>query len=179
MSVPKWRMTMEQTAKKSFESEGFRAHIFLHEERALRPRRWAYVANSKLTTVLAEENLAWRTARTVHRRPHVTTPRQLTLEFDLNQTFESLATQWREDTEHMSNLNKACKHFAYQQIIGMGKIAPRLVVPLILRELEKRPDHWFWALHEITNEDPAHLEDDFDDAIAAWLTWGREKGYLR
>ena len=167
---------MEQTANKSFESEGFRAHVFLHEERELRPRRWAYIANSKLTTVLAEENPIWRTARATHR--HVATPKHLTLEFNLEQVFESLATQWREDTEHMSNLNKACKHFAYQQIIGMGKVAPRLILPLLLRELELRPDHWFWALHEITNEDPPQQDDDFDSATDAWIAWGKEKGYL-
>lgn len=170
---------MEQTAKKPFESEGFRAHIFLHEKRELHPRRWAYIANSKLTTVLAEENPAWRTARVARKQPHVTKPKQLTLEFNLEHLFGSLATQWHEDTEHMSNLNKACKHFAYQQIIGMGKVAPSLVLPLILRELALRPDHWFWALHEITNEDPAQDDDDFDNAVDAWLTWGKRKGYLK
>ncbi|HYR74910.1 MAG TPA: hypothetical protein VEM96_03640 [Pyrinomonadaceae bacterium] len=157
-----------------FESEGFRAHLFLREEK---PARWEYVAASKLTSALTEERLTWKTATVAHESAHVALPKQLTLEFDLEQLFESLATQWREETEHMSNLNKACKHFAYQQIIGMGKVAPRFIVPLILRELELRPDHWFWALHEITNEDPAQPDDDFDGAVDAWLTWG--KSYLR
>ena len=39
---------------------------------------------------------------------------------------------------------------AYQQIIGMGAEA----LPFIFRELQKEPDHWFWALHAITGENP-------------------------
>jgi len=165
-----------EPANEFFESEGFRAHLFLHEEKHM---RWEYVAGSKLTTVLAEENPVWRTATVTRKQAYVATPKQLSLEFNLEHLFESLATQWHEDTEHMSNLNKACKHFAYQQIIGMGKVAPNLILPLILRELKSRPDHWFWALHEITNQDPAQADDDFDSAVEAWLTWGMRKGYVR
>lgn len=32
----------------------------------------------------------------------------------------------------------------------MGEAA----VPLILRDLEHQPDHWFWALREITQANP-------------------------
>ena len=38
----------------------------------------------------------------------------------------------------------------YQQIVGMGMIA----VPLILEELHREPDQWFWALECITEENP-------------------------
>ncbi len=65
-------------------------------------------------------------------------------------------------------------HPAYQHIIGIGMPA----VPLLLRELKENPDHWFWALHAITEQDPAHSEDTFDGAVAAWLEWGRHHGYL-
>src|SRR5947207_10431415 len=41
-------------------------------------------------------------------------------------------------------------HPAYQQIIGMGKEA----IPLILEELQREEDHWFWALKSITGDDP-------------------------
>jgi len=66
------------------------------------------------------------------------------------------------------------RHPAYQQIIALGPP----VIPLILRELRERPDHWFWALNAITGEDPVGPEDDFDQAVEAWLRWGRERGYL-
>lgn len=37
-----------------------------------------------------------------------------------------------------------------QRIIGMGPV----VVPLILEELRREPDHWFWALEMLTEDDP-------------------------
>ena len=33
------------------------------------------------------------------------------------------------------------------------------VVPLILDELRREPDHWFWALEAITEENPVRPED--------------------
>ncbi len=88
--------------------------------------------------------------------------------------FRRLADQWLRETEHVSSVNKACMHPAYQRIIGMGPA----VVPFLLHELEREPDHWFWALNAITEEDPARTEDSLDGAKSAWLQWGREKGYL-
>jgi hypothetical protein len=67
-------------------------------------------------------------------------------------------------------------HPAYQRIIGMG---PR-VVPLILRELRRKPDHWFWALTAITGQDPIRPEDagDILRMTQAWLDFGERQGYL-
>ena len=56
----------------------------------------------------------------------------------------------------------------------MGKVA----LPIIFDELQKRRDHWLWALHAITQEDPARGRVDFDEAVDAWLAWGKEHGYL-
>ena len=72
-------------------------------------------------------------------------------EADEQNKFRRLAEQWLRETAHTSSLKKACMHPAYQRIIGMGIV----VVPYLLRELEQRPDHWFWALNAITEEDPA------------------------
>ena len=90
------------------------------------------------------------------------------------QKFRRLADQWREDTEHLSSITKACMHPAYQRIIGMGQA----VVQLLLRELREDPDHWFWALNAITERDPAQSEDTFDGAVQSWLQWGRENDYI-
>jgi hypothetical protein len=65
-------------------------------------------------------------------------------------------------------------HPAYQRIIGLGYP----VVPLILRELQERPSHWFAALSAITGEDPADPNADFNGRVRAWLAWGRDRGYL-
>ena len=88
--------------------------------------------------------------------------------------FQQLAEQWRSETEYISSLSKMALHPAYQRIIGLGKPA----VPLILSELQKRSDHWLWALHAITGEAPAPPNATFREAAQAWLDWGREKGYL-
>ncbi|NOT64147.1 MAG: hypothetical protein HOP19_28360 [Acidobacteria bacterium] len=87
--------------------------------------------------------------------------------------FRQLADQWRRGTEHTASVKQASLHPAYQRIIGMGPAA----VPLLLQELEQAPDHWFWALRAITDEDPAQAEDSLAGAARAWLAWGREKGH--
>jgi hypothetical protein len=88
--------------------------------------------------------------------------------------FRRLAEQWLRETEHTSSVKQACMRPSYQRIIGMGPA----VVPYLLRELERNPDHWFWALNSITEENPARAEESLDGAKEAWLRWGREKGYL-
>jgi hypothetical protein len=66
-------------------------------------------------------------------------------------------------------------HPAYREIISMGKP----VVPLILAELEERPDYWFAALRAITGEDPVPNEarGNVRAMTGAWLAWGRVHGY--
>jgi len=46
-------------------------------------------------------------------------------------------------------------HPAYQRIIAWAG-SP---VPLLLRELQRQPDHWLWALQAITGEQPARNTD--------------------
>jgi hypothetical protein len=67
-------------------------------------------------------------------------------------------------------------HPAYQEIITMGQE----VVPLLLRDLEQEPDHWFAALRAITGAHPVPPEDrgDLHKMAAAWLRWGKDNGYL-
>lgn len=92
----------------------------------------------------------------------------------LESRFRQLADQWRHETKYFSSVSKMALHPAYQQIIGLGQLA----VPLILSELQQRPDHWLWALHAITGEDPAPPDASFPEAVEAWIEWGRLKGYL-
>ncbi len=90
---------------------------------------------------------------------------------NLEQAFDALADQWRNDTVLLSSVDKMAMHPAYQRIIGLGPQA----LPLILRELQARPDHWFWALHAISGDDPVRPGATFDEAVDAWLKWGRER----
>ena len=63
---------------------------------------------------------------------------------------------------------------SYQRIIAMGDEA----VPLILAELDRHLDHWFWALHSITGVDPVpeDSQGNTSEMANAWLEWGRQRG---
>jgi hypothetical protein len=90
--------------------------------------------------------------------------------------FERLANQWRESRGPTSSVTQMAMHPAYQQIMGMGKAA----IPLILKELAREPDHWFWALKAISGVDPVPQESrgDLSAMAEAWLNWGRKEGYI-
>ena len=64
----------------------------------------------------------------------------------------------------------------YQRIIGMGPPA----VPLILRELHREPDQWFWALEAISEENPVPPEaaGTVREMARAWIEWGKRQGLL-
>jgi hypothetical protein len=92
----------------------------------------------------------------------------------LEEEFQALAKQWRKETRYMSSANKMAMHPAYQRIISMGKDA----IPLILRDLQQTRSHWLWALHILAKEDPAPENATFDQAVDAWLDWGKQHKYL-
>lgn len=83
--------------------------------------------------------------------------------------FESLKNEWEEETLLLSSINDICMHPAYQQIIGMG----RLAIPFIVRELTKNPTHWFWALKSITGADPVptNKRGKVREMAQIWLHW--------
>ncbi len=90
--------------------------------------------------------------------------------------FLTLQKEWEDNTAYLSSMTKIVMHPAYQQIIGMGQVA----IPLILSEMKKKPDHWFWALRSITGEDPVLREHRgrLKQMTEDWLKWGRENGYI-
>ena len=95
---------------------------------------------------------------------------------DAQRLFTELADAWRTGRNPVSSKAiEMAMHPAYQRIIGMGPVA----IPFILRELEREPDHWFWALRAISGEDPIPPESrgKIDQMTAAWLRWGRQNGY--
>jgi hypothetical protein len=67
-------------------------------------------------------------------------------------------------------------HPAYRAIIDLGW----QVVPLLLRDLEREPVHWFEALRAITGEDPVPPESwgNVSTMAATWLAWGRDRGLI-
>ena len=58
-------------------------------------------------------------------------------------------------------------HQASQRIVGLG---PR-VVPLIIEQLRRDVDHWFWALAMIVGHDAAPAARTVDEAAKGWVEW--------
>jgi hypothetical protein len=95
---------------------------------------------------------------------------------DLESEFKELVNTWKAEKSAASFVSSMVMHPAYQQIIGMGPKA----LPWILRELEKKTDHWFWALKSISRQDPVPPESrgTMREMRDAWLKWGRDNGYV-
>jgi len=93
----------------------------------------------------------------------------------LQERFRQQVALWKKERGPYSSSARLAEHPAYQQIIAMG---PE-VVPLLLWELEREPDHWFRALHVLTGADPVPPESrgQIREMAAAWLRWGRDQGY--
>ncbi len=90
--------------------------------------------------------------------------------------FRRLADEWKQQSRILSNTAQMAMLKPYQRIIGMGWEA----VPLILEELARHPDQWFWALESITEENPVPAEAAGFVRLSAdsWVTWGRERGLI-
>ncbi len=91
-----------------------------------------------------------------------------------SERFEKLAKVWREECFHFSSAREMFQHPAYQQIVGMGPSA----LPFIFAELARQPDHWFWALRAITQDDPVSSEHrgNLSEMARDWLDWARKRG---
>ena len=90
--------------------------------------------------------------------------------------FHTARKEWLQQRPRGADVAAMTAHPSYQRIIQMGEET----VPLILQELQKRPDHWFPALHTITgaNPVPEEAQGNFSKMTDAWLNWGRKNGYL-
>jgi hypothetical protein len=95
---------------------------------------------------------------------------------DVEERFSRLASEWKQETAHISSMTALVMHPKYQNIIGMGPS----VLPILFRELQENPDYWFWALRAITEEDPTTPEDagNLERMAKAWLAWAKEHGYI-
>jgi hypothetical protein len=96
---------------------------------------------------------------------------------NLGERFRRLALEWKEQSRYLSNTAQMAMLKPYQRIIGMGESA----VPLILEELQREPDQWFWALEAITEENPVPPEaaGKVRAMAQAWIEWGKRQGLLK
>lgn len=90
--------------------------------------------------------------------------------------FRNLVDEWYRDRPR-GDIRDICTHRAYLRIVAMGPVA----IPMILRELERRPGHWFVALSLLTNaKDVVPLESrgKIKEMAAFWIKWGRDRGLI-
>src|SRR5438876_7709544 len=95
---------------------------------------------------------------------------------DIQERFRRLMSEWKEQSRYLSNTAQMAMLKPYQRIIGMGWPA----IPLILDELAREPDQWFWALEAITEENPVPPDaaGHVRRSAEAWIQWGRERGLV-
>jgi hypothetical protein len=107
--------------------------------------------------------------------PAANEPMGVSIPDSIQRKFLRLRDQWLSERGPESSTSRLVLHPAYQTIIGMGSDA----IPLLLRELEQRPDAWFWALRAITEENPvpAQAAGDGQAMAKAWIRWGKERGF--
>ncbi|WP_406695480.1 hypothetical protein V5E97_31120 [Singulisphaera sp. Ch08] len=103
-------------------------------------------------------------------------PQSATERLSVAERFQRLATEWKQESRHLSNSAQIAMLKPYQSIIGMG--VP--VVPLILEELSREPNRWFWALEAITEQNPVPPEAMGKVRLMAqaWVQWGERQGVL-
>lgn len=101
---------------------------------------------------------------------------QTTTQPDLRERFQRLAAEWKQKSRYLSNTAQMSMMSPYQRIIGMGWPA----VPLILEELRREPDQWFWALEAITEENPVppQAAGIVSQMADAWIEWGKRRGLV-
>jgi hypothetical protein len=95
----------------------------------------------------------------------------------IEEKFYQLLTEWKKESFFISSVSDMVKIQSYQDIISMGEVA----VPLLLKELEKNPDHYFCALRTITNVDPVRQSDrgNVYEMAQSWIKWGYKEDYLK
>jgi hypothetical protein len=103
-------------------------------------------------------------------------PMEVADKAEMRERFRRLADEWKDRSRYLSNTAQMAMLKPYQQIIGMGFPA----VPMILDELRREPDQWFWALEAITAENPVPREAAGKVPLMAeaWIEWGKQRGLI-
>jgi large subunit ribosomal protein L15 len=100
---------------------------------------------------------------------------------EIKSRFASLTQNWEYKTQLFSSTTRIISHYAYQEIIKLGREHPKLIVPLIADKLKsEKPKHWFAALREITGENPVskQIAGKVDKMAASWISFFKERGYI-
>lgn len=87
-----------------------------------------------------------------------------------------LSEKWKEETKHFSFSKDIYNSDSYKRILKLGTN----VLPFILKELEKAPNHWFHALRSITNENPVKESSKGNVKLMSndWITWAKQRAII-
>ena len=89
--------------------------------------------------------------------------------------FKRLADDWRTSVMASSSIHEIVSDPSYLKIIALGE----KVLPYLVDELERAPDHWFVALEVLTGVNPVRPADrgNMQEMRRAWLEWADREGY--
>lgn len=145
-------------------------------------------ANSYLNENIADDRSMWGNERTLNPKQIAPSVARKTLRIvpssssnawlkdreniDVKAELKSLVRRMDERLGPASRLTERLFCAEYAAVIGLG---PK-VVPLLIKDLQRSLQPWFWALKAITREDPArHINPgDFHGIAAAWIAWGKD-----
>jgi hypothetical protein len=101
-------------------------------------------------------------------------------EVQLEVRFLGNAAKWERDTRYVSSMTDVVNHPSYEEIIKMGRTAPRRVLSLLLRDMKENDRPWFTALAKIAETNPVDPKDAgrVDRMAKAWFNWGKKEGLL-
>jgi hypothetical protein len=108
---------------------------------------------------------------------------------EFEKKFHELADKWAEETAVLSSPPQMRENPNYKAIMEMvldpknelkSYDVTQKMIQLILIDLIEHRRHWFWALSELTGENPIPSEDAgrIMKMIEAWKNWGIKKGYI-
>jgi len=95
----------------------------------------------------------------------------------VGERFKEMANRWHDETDHLSSSSRITNNGLYLEIISMGETA----IPFILRDLQERGGDWYPALRILSDADPVPTEvrGEVPKMKEAWISWGRDKGYIK
>lgn len=100
---------------------------------------------------------------------------------ELKRKFEELKAQWKQETMHLSRMDKVIEHPAHQEIIQMGKKA----LPLIFQDIIQNNNcDWMATLYLIVKEIdelphfPEEIRGKYVECHRIWLEYAVKRGYI-
>lgn len=93
-------------------------------------------------------------------------------QLDYVDEFDRLVSQWRLETALSSSVQDKIESSFFKKIVDMKE----KIIPLIINELQNRPDFLFLALELIVKDNviPKEAKGKVDLRIDAWLNWAKE-----